>query len=774
MDRSPAVTDPTPLSPLESLVSGVRHRQVTERGAEAWWLLKRSFLLGIAGAALVHLPGIWGNALGGVAGFVALLLGLRCVGMAVSFPRWWRISFAVLTAILLLSFSFGLGHALYLGWLSLFLLFRRYRIYREIHSRQRALVFLMAGATVVLWLAAPSPAESSTWVGGLFANLRGVAKFGLIMMWVMSLLWLVGRARLHFLRLRMKLAVVSLLVAQIPILLLLVFAAVSLFGFLGGSRASQGSALLEQWMAMVGRGELAGEGPFTDAFGEGLDKAPVWADSLGVRVVDAHWDPQPESILLRRGDDLWLIRLAEPGQSPAVRAGYRFDRGTAQRMANILRCGVNLTFESDIRLSGENNHAHGELWARPATADSSGHGLLDRWIPFGAVPVPVHDYSRIVASEDVYLLLETRPEDLLAELTPSGNDVQQAVGIALVIVAVIFAFLQLLALLFGMRIVGGVTSAVKKLHRATEALAGGKLDTRIDLPNEDEFGDLAASFNEMTRAIQLGQEQALQRQVLEREVMMARRIQERLLPESMPTIEGYELSASSDPSRQVGGDYFDFIELSDGRWGFAVGDVTGKGVPAALLMSNVQASLHGQAMHPGSVASTVERMNGLLADSTDPNMFVTFFYGVLDPATGEILCTNAGHEPPIIRRADGSIERVRSGGLILGMLAGQTYAEQRVQLDPGDLFVLYTDGVTEATGPGHVAPEVSPDEDDDAFEDDINFFEEDRLLEVVRDCGGMTADAVRQRILREVSAFTEGTPQSDDITVLVLRRREDS
>ncbi len=768
-------------SPIESLRNGVRLRLQSSEGATGWWLLRACVVLSLSAAVLAHLPGSMGILLGGAVGVVALLCALRAVALEISLPRWWRISFAAATAGLVLSGSFELGRVLFATWLTLYLVFRRHRIHRRLRSRQRAAVFAGSLLGVVLWSLAPDPTGSGNWFVGFAGNIYWVARFGLILFWLMTALWLVVRARLHFLRLRPKIAVISLLVAEIPILLLLVFAAIAIFGFLGGSRASQGRAVIDQWVESVESGELAGPGPFAEAFGPELGPRPDWGDSLEICIAEAEWDPIPRTLLVVRESELWLALLDPSSEGSRVEAGYRFGQTTLRRLARMLRCEVRVVLEPeeelDLRLRGQRSQpspdrdGESALWARPesATDSLSTPDLLRRWVPFGAVPMEARVFGPELEARSVLLVLKARPVDLLRELVPRDNSIHGAIAVVLAIVGGVFLLMQMLAVLFGMRIVGGVTSAVGKLHRATEAVARGDLDARIDLPNEDEFGDLADSFNEMTRALEVGQEQALQREVLEREVLMARRIQERLLPSSMPRIPGFEVAASSDPSQQVGGDYFDFLQLGDGRWGFAVGDVTGKGVPAALLMSNVQASLHGQALHPGGVAATVERMNTLLAESTDPHMFVTFFYGVLDPATGEAVCTNAGHEPPILLRADGRVERVRIGGLILGMLPGQSYAEHSLTLEPGDLMVLYTDGVTEATGPGHIGPE-DQDDDDSLDESATNFFEEERLLEVVRQSRGLGAEDLRQRILREVRAFTEGRPQSDDITLLVLKR----
>jgi len=194
------------------------------------------------------------------------------------------------------------------------------------------------------------------------------------------------------------------------------------------------------------------------------------------------------------------------------------------------------------------------------------------------------------------------------------------------------------------------------------------------------------------------------------------------------------------------------------------------------LMSNLQASLKGQLLHPSSVSQTVEMVNQLLVSSTDVNMFATFFYGELDSTTGELTATNAGHDPPILCRLDGSIERISTGGLLLGIMEGMAYQEQTVTLQPGDVLVIYTDGITEALGPLPDLPqlpsgEVDKDHEDYEDADDrVNLFDEKRLISVIQQNRHRSADEIQAAILDAVQRHVSGIPQSDDITVVVLKR----
>ncbi|MFC1573390.1 PP2C family protein-serine/threonine phosphatase, partial [Candidatus Eisenbacteria bacterium] len=378
--------------------------------------------------------------------------------------------------------------------------------------------------------------------------------------------------------------------------------------------------------------------------------------------------------------------------------------------------------------------------------------------------------------------------DLVQEFVREEHKVNQAILVVLAFIAAIFLIMEAVALFFGLRIASGITGAVHVLHRGTLRLGAGDFDTHIDLPNEDEFGDLASSFNTMTVAVKRGREEAVARERLERELETARAIQQRLLPDDTPVVPGFDITGTSVPSRQVGGDYFDFLIQDDGRVGVAIGDVSGKGIPAALLMSNLQACLQGQVIHPSSVAEIVGRVNDLLVRSTDSQMFATFFYGVLDQTEATLTTTNAGHNPPIVCRADGSMEMLERGGLLLGMLPGRSYEQETIVLAPGDVVVLFTDGITEAEGPiddvdadvpdviaGNTVDEQGETEstaDDDAVPetDKDNMFGDEHLEQIVRKHAHRSAAEIRDVILAAVSKHAADVPQSDDITLVVIKR----
>jgi sigma-B regulation protein RsbU (phosphoserine phosphatase) len=237
-----------------------------------------------------------------------------------------------------------------------------------------------------------------------------------------------------------------------------------------------------------------------------------------------------------------------------------------------------------------------------------------------------------------------------------------------------------------------------------------------------------------------------------KEMHQAALIQQQLLG-SAPAVEGMDIGAKTVASRAVGGDYYDFIKYPDGRVAMMVGDVAGKGMPAALLMSSLQARTHVVFEEPDHLAQKMTRLNKSTSASCPDNRFITFFTCIADPKTGLVVYTNAGHNPPLVVRAKGGFETLTgAGGVILGILPMAQYQEATVTLDSGDILVLFSDGVTEAADP----------EDRD--------FGEDRLATLIARLKDRPAAEIVEEVHRAVHAFTQGAPAADDITVVVARR----
>jgi sigma-B regulation protein RsbU (phosphoserine phosphatase) len=249
---------------------------------------------------------------------------------------------------------------------------------------------------------------------------------------------------------------------------------------------------------------------------------------------------------------------------------------------------------------------------------------------------------------------------------------------------------------------------------------------------------------------QVGKEAIHHLEQQDREIAEAKAIQEKLLPQEIPQTPGFEITGSCQPAQAVGGDYFDVLPLGGDRMGLCIADVAGKGLPAALLMSNLQAAVRGLSSPSLSPELVCNRLNSLVWRNTHTDRFITFFYAHLDGPARRLSYVNAGHNQPFVVRADGSHERLREGGGVLGVFAEQSYALGTADLASGDLLALFTDGVTEAC---NLAGEE---------------FGDMRLLSLLEKYRTLPAAAIQEKILAGISEFSGGQ-QNDDATVLLLK-----
>jgi serine phosphatase RsbU (regulator of sigma subunit) len=247
-------------------------------------------------------------------------------------------------------------------------------------------------------------------------------------------------------------------------------------------------------------------------------------------------------------------------------------------------------------------------------------------------------------------------------------------------------------------------------------------------------------------------EERFERERMEHELELATEIQQRFQPSAPPKIDGYQFQGISFSCYEIGGDYYDFIQRPDGRMMIALGDVSGKGTAAALLMSSLHAAIHAQVATQRDLRDTISSVNQYLADNTPANRFVTLFMAELEPRTGQLRYINAGHNPPLIGRTDGSVAQLASGGFPLGIMPGAEFEVGETQLQQGEVLVVYSDGVSEA----------------------VNLREEefglDRLTDVVRRNVSASAAGLRDKVESALSAFTQTAPANDDITLVIVKR----
>jgi len=240
---------------------------------------------------------------------------------------------------------------------------------------------------------------------------------------------------------------------------------------------------------------------------------------------------------------------------------------------------------------------------------------------------------------------------------------------------------------------------------------------------------------------------------LNRELEIAREVQESLFPQRLPMVPGLDYCGRCHPAREVGGDYYDFLELPEGKLGIAIGDVSGKGIGAALLMASLEASLRGQALVAHDLAELMNRVNSLVLDASSASRYATLFYAAYDPGSRLLSYVNAGHNPPVILRKSKTgcaVFRLENGGPVIGLLR-ERYQQQSFALEPGDLIVLFTDGISESMN--------ARDEE----------WGEERLIEFAKTCQGLPALEALTKIMGAAEAFANGASQHDDMTLVVLR-----
>ena len=271
-----------------------------------------------------------------------------------------------------------------------------------------------------------------------------------------------------------------------------------------------------------------------------------------------------------------------------------------------------------------------------------------------------------------------------------------------------------------------------------------------DLELLDAFASLAAVSIERAKEHQ----EILEKRKLEEELSIAWSIQKTFLPKKHPQMPGFDISGINIPSEKVGGDYYDFIPIIDNQVGIAIGDVSGKGIPAALIMASFRASLIAEIRNNYAIRSIMFKVNNLLFESTESGIYVTAVYGVLDIKSRIFTFTNAGHNAPIFRHADGRMEYLLEGGVALGTFENSEYEARPLSLGSGEIIVFYTDGVTEAKN----------EEEEE--------FGTKRLKQVINDSHHLNAADIQSNIHEAVKDFTGSLPQADDLTMIVIKVRD--
>jgi sigma-B regulation protein RsbU (phosphoserine phosphatase) len=444
--------------------------------------------------------------------------------------------------------------------------------------------------------------------------------------------------------------------------------------------------------------------------------------------------------------------------------------------------GIHITFDSEPESNGVNVRTGSHTLQPLLTTGSLPPitGFFDRAITFGT-PLPVVDWKDGErGGQSALVRVQTRPSVLYNRLFAASGRFATGIEAILLVIAVILAIIELLALLIGTRLTRSITSAVGQIYQATLHVDRGDFSRRIPVNSTDQLAGLAHSFNTMTASIEKLILEQKEKQRLENELAIAQEVQAQLFPREISQLESLEVHGFCRPARTVSGDYYDFVALNASRMILAVGDVSGKGISAALLMATIHSAVRAYNLETtpefreafvgasrGSTLMMADSLNGAgeiapgrllgllnhqLFESTPAEKYATLFLGNYDGNTRRLTYSNGGHLPPLIISANGSVRRLDQGGTVVGLFDHLAYQDATVHLQPGDIFVAYSDGVTEP-------------------ENDFGEFGEERLVQIVRDRWSEPLTRITEAVTAAVDDWIGDNEQPDDITLVLARAR---
>ncbi|HXZ80037.1 MAG TPA: SpoIIE family protein phosphatase [Terriglobales bacterium] len=417
-------------------------------------------------------------------------------------------------------------------------------------------------------------------------------------------------------------------------------------------------------------------------------------------------------------------------------------------------------------------------------------------ITAGKLPPPLYSLDREVTfpttltlldwqsgeSRNALMLVRTRPSLLYQRLFLVIGQFANAILIALVAVAIAFAVIELVALLIGIGLSRTITRSVAALYRATQFVNRGDFSHRIQVKSDDQLAALEKSFNGMAESLEKLIAEQKEKQRMENELAIAQEVQAQLFPKQASDLATLELYGVCRPARTVSGDYYDFIPLGPEKVALAVGDISGKGISAALLMATIHSAVRAYSLErsPALAAANVgggvrvfsrydassfgdseadvspallcTMLNRQLYQSTPLEKYATMFLGVYDGQTRKLTHTNAGHLAPLVLSRDGRVRRLDTGGTVIGLLDGVSYQEATAELRPDDIFVAYSDGVTEP-------------------ENEFGEFGEHRLIQLVQENHNLPIARISELALAAVSDWIGPHEQPDDVTLVLARVR---
>ncbi|MGH9499483.1 MAG: PP2C family protein-serine/threonine phosphatase [Terriglobales bacterium] len=639
-------------------------------------------------------------------------------------------------------------------------------------------------------------------------------------------------------RLRNRLIVTYVFIGVIPVVLLVALAVGSFYLFAGqfatfivtseldselASLGAANSAIAEQVAAQIKHGRSG-----ADAFHDVREEDKAWADRqicvwLGKKLVANSTPTGDHSAspvvpphlgnsfhgVVRDHDRLYLRAVQTVplgGDAMTVVSSTPFDEHLLQNLAaNLGEISLYTTGLSLRRVEpGQGTKTALNSGSKVAIALNkpegdyvldTGKGALRPTYTAGAVPpaaasvdpqvtfgttVSVVDWDTGDRLRPAGIGVQTRVSKIYERLFAALGDFAQAVEFGLLFVAIFFGVIELVALIIGASLTRTVTGTVHQLYDATKHINRGDFSHRIPVKSNDQVAALANSFNSMTASLEKLMVEQKEKQKLENELVIAQEVQAQLFPQHISQLASLEVHGFCRPASTVSGDYYDFLTLDSERLILAVGDISGKGISAALLMATIHSAvrayslqdipalrepvavgvasgaatmldsrLHNLDVSPSALLSL---LNHQLFESTPSEKYATLFLGIYNGSERQFTYTNGGHLPPIVMSEDGSIRRLDRGGTVVGLFENVTYEESSVQLRKGELFLAYSDGVTEP-------------------ENDFGEFGEHRLIELLRENRDLPLPRISEIVTAAVDDWIGANKQPDDVTLVLARAR---
>jgi len=647
------------------------------------------------------------------------------------------------------------------------------------------------------------------WVADVLgARVGGWAAFSTIVFWFFALLMLCrwGYRPLMW-RLRNRLIVTYLFIGVMPILLLLLMGGIAGYLFAG------------QFATYVAISDLNSELLHLQAANDALtaqifplERSGKLSESIAGELIRASDERFPRrTVTVWRGEEGFVLSTggaplaARPEKLPPFISGdftgFVVDKDELHlRAVKLQYMGERaLAVVSDIPITPEllqpTSDRLGAVSLLPLS-DDDGHA--HKQVDAGFVPARSHWFDLPLRFGTLFSVIDwqtgakqtggigvvTRPSVLYATLFATMGDRFLAARDILFTIAVFFGVIEIVALYIGIRLSRSMTASVAELYRATEHVNRGDLTHRVALRGRDQMASLGHSFNSMTTSLAKLIDEQKEKQRLENELTIAYEVQELLFPGRVTNLPTLEVHGVCVPARTVSGDYYDFIPLGSDRLVLAVGDISGKGISAALLMATVHAFVRAYSVEPEmalipaslaygaredsrlydrgdagdgqmSPATLMTTLNYQLYRSTPAAKYATLFLGCYDAKSRVLTYCNAGHLPPLILRASGEVTPLTVNGTVVGLFNGVTYDESTLVMQPGDIFVAYSDGVTEP-------------------ENEFGEFGEDRLIELIREHRNKPLSRITEIVAGAVADWIGTAEQPDDITIVLARCTSDS